>query len=430
MNGQLFLMLLSMLLQNPSSEVLPGPNRNGAGFGNSAILPGNAVSGPPASMPPVRGRRQTGYAVDPLDGKFCLIIQIPPDEIGEFARGPAGQELTASVPEEIRNFRIEKVLFRIGTAPVEKNLPNSSALSESRTSTNPPQIVDLNNRTTVPIDQVRPSGNLATVAQNGLGFGGNATMNSNGNPPTFNNEVGTFPPVVPNAMNDRSRPISSSGDTGIGGTGRDLNYGQNTTFGQNATQARDGFTGPKSTFGNLLVPSQTNSGNSPYASSNNPYSPGNNTNPMTLGTNANRQYNIAANPNSPSSYYDSQLGQQNGQPLVPQGGFAPPPSQLQAQQYGQLPLQQPPYAGANQYGTSPMGEYAQRQVSVPKISSPILTSSELLEDPQIARDKLLPFLLLFSIVVNVYLGFWMSHLRTRYRQLLSNMRGIPVSDLA
>ena len=151
MNGQLLLLLLSMLLQNINSEVLPPPNRDGAGFGgNSAILPGNPVSAPTAVSPPVRGKRQIGYASDPLDGnKFCLIIQIPPEEIGEFARGPAGQELTAPVPDEIRTYRLDKVIFRIGTDPVEKILPNPTALSDNRPFSSGPQIVDLNNRTTV-----------------------------------------------------------------------------------------------------------------------------------------------------------------------------------------------------------------------------------------------------------------------------------------
>ena len=289
MNGQLFLVLIAMLLQNSGADVLPTPNRS---------LPAPLPSAFPATPPilptdPARARCTTGYGTDPQDGKFCLIIQIAPDAIGAFAKGTMGQELAANVPDEIRNLRIDKVIVRVGSSPVERNLPNPQMLSQDRP--------------------------------------------------------------------------SSSGD----------NYP------------------PKTPFYNPIKPHQNNL-NSGYA---------------TTGQNG---------------YYDSSTAN----PGIYAGAT---PSQAQSQQYGALPTQQPtPYLSSNQYppGTN-NPSFATMPIPVPRQNyPPVLIPENTVDEQTLGKDKLLPFLLLFSIVCNVYLGFWMSHLRTRYRQLLSNMRGIPVSDLA
>jgi len=400
-----------MMLQNPNGEILPELNRNGTAFGNSSALqPGNPASAIPA--PFVRGQQNVGYATDPSDGnKFCLIVQIPPDKIGEFARGRDGQEMTVSVPDEIRNVRIEKVIFRIGTDPVERILPNPNTLSDSRTFANPPQVVDLNIRSTVPIDQPRPPANMATVAQNGAGFANNSTLGNIGNAPSFNNDGGTYPPVLPSALNSHAN-----------GSRTDV-----MPFNQNPTQARDGFSGAKSSFSNLFVPSQTNATNPGYASSTYPYA-SNNSTPNALGTNPNRQYNMASNSTNPPAYYDSQFGQQNSQQLGPQSGYAPSPSLVQSQLYGQPVQQQPNYLTTTPYPAPQISPYLQTPVPIKPTYPPSL--GDQIEESQIAKDKLLPFLLLFSIVVNVYLGFWMSHQKSVYRQKLGNLRGLPASDLA
>ena len=447
MNGQLLLLLLSMLLQNPNGEILPERNRNGTAFGNpTALLPGNPASAIPE--PFARGQQNVGYASDPSDGnKFCLIVQIPPDKIGEFARGPVGQEMTVSVPDEIRHVRIEKVIFRIGTDPVERILSNPTTLSDSRPFTNPPQVVDLNNRSIVPIDQTRTPTNLATVAQSGAGFGTNTTFGNNGNASSssYNNDGGTYPPVVPNALNDRSRLSSGLGNSGLGmtsgNTALDGNYNASLSgqangsrpdvmpFNQNPTQPRDGFSGIKSSVNNFLVPSQTNSANSGYASSTFPYAAGNSTTPNTSGTNSSRPYNIASNSTNPPAYYDGQFGQQNSQQLGPQSGYTPTPSLLQSQQYGQpVQLQQPNYVSQNPYAAPQISPYLQAPVPVKATYQPALVDPT--DDSRVASNKLLPFLLLFSIVVNVYLGVWMSHQKSVYRQKLGNLRGISASDLA
>ena len=52
------------------------------------------------------------------------------------------------------------------------------------------------------------------------------------------------------------------------------------------------------------------------------------------------------------------------------------------------------------------------------------------DDQSVPKDTVLPLMLLFSIICNVYLGLWMSKLRDSYKQLVSDRRGIPISDLS
>ena len=78
---------------------------------------------------------------------------------------------------------------------------------------------------------------------------------------------------------------------------------------------------------------------------------------------------------------------------------------------------------------APSSNFAGVPIPGRTVANPINPTNEVFDDQPLTKEKLLPSLLLFSIVVNVYLGMWMKHSRTRYRELLSNMRGIPVSDL-
>ncbi len=472
MNGPLFLVLIAMLLQNPGAEVFPTPNRG---------LPAPLPSAFPASQPilptdPASTRCTTGYGTDPQDGKFCMIIQIAPDAMGAFAKGTMGQELAANVPDEIRNLRIDKVLVRVGSGPVERNLPNPQMLSESRPSGNQPHLNDLVNRTTVPIDSPRSSNVLNASGAGGTGLGNNGGIGgvaNNGAYGAQNNNTEVFPNSLSNAANpsnysDRSRLGNPGNNAGLNGPpGLPVSDNLNSNFGNQSPNSRsndvvpnnypstgpsalstgDNFM-PKTPFYNPIKPNQNNT-NSGYAT--NAY-PSTNAFPSTQGNlalqgnlstqgnlasqgnmassnNYNRPYTPLANnfnaTNGPNGYYDSSTAN----PGIYAGAS---PSQAQAQQYGALPTQQPtPYLSSNQYpaGTNNQS-LATMTIPGPRQNYPPSTSENAVDEQTLGKDKLLPFLLLFSIVCNVYLGFWMSHLRTRYRQLLSNMRGIPVSDLA
>ena len=443
MNGLFFQLLISVLLQNPGSEVMPTPNR-----GLSAALPPAYPAMPPKpSADPASAGCTTGYGADPLDGKFCMIVQIAPEAMGAFAKGAMGQELTASVPDEIRNLRIDKVIVRVGSGPVERNLPNPLQLSESQPSGNRPHLNDLVNRTAVPIDRSSNVLNAAGTGGSALGNnGGIANNGSYGTPNNNNTEV--FPnPTNSSKYYDRSRlgSMGSNGNSGLNTPpGLPVSDGFTPALGNQATNARsndvvpnnypstsafqsnDNYP-PKTPYYNPIKPTQNNP-NSGYATNLYPPTTQGYTAPQgnqALGNNFNnRQYTpLASNSNVPpgsNGYYDNS----NTNPGTYPGTS---PSQAQAQQYGSLP-QQPttPYLSLNPY---PSGTNNNSLAGIPIVQRPNYPPTENPVEETISKDKLLPFLLLFSIVCNVYLGFWMSYQRTRYRQLLSNMRGIPVSDL-
>ena len=464
-----------MLMQNPAGDVYP-PSK-GFGPASPSTFPASAPV-----LPPENPREQcvVGYGTDPYDGKFCMIIQIHPQAIVKFSEGKMGSELPADVPNEIRN-RVEKVIVRIGTGPVERIPPNASKLGEGRP-TGEVRLTDLANRSPVTIDGPNLSNLLPVGGQNGnlQGASGNLLPNnmlpnnmlpnsnvpnsnvpnnnftnnnftnngSNGNGSVHNDaSVPPYSPSSPTHSNlnpDRNLPVSTFGGTGAtgaagGNAGMPNNFNtRNNDIEQygipapSTSYGRDDFPSKSAPYNNPVKPNPTNP-NSNYASngysanpgnyasgSNRPYTPiANNSNP-TNATNGN-----APNGNAPNAYdYPNSQSQSYLQP-----NNQIPPSLSATQQYGAPPLQQQsPYSTLNQYPIAPPTSMA-GFTSTRANGNPTTGLEILPEDPSLAKDKLLPFLLLFSIVGNVYLGLWMNHLRGRYRQLLSNMRGIPVSDL-
>ena len=394
MNGQLFLLLISMMMQIPRGDVMPDSNRNGSASGFPAGVP---VPAPILPTDPAGSQCAIGWGTDIHDGKFCMIIQIAPEAIAAFAKGPQGQELPADVPDGIRN-RIERVIVRIGSGPVERNPPNPQSFSDGRSTGNLPHLANLDSRSMVPIDPQR----FPTV----LPASGGATGSRN--------EVPSFG-ATPSSTRDgfqpaqtKSQPFSflQSNPTTSGASGYQTNV-YPSTQGNNFSTQGNNF----STHGNN-VPNQGN-----YATQGN----------YASGTNNSPPYTPLAHNTNPAagapSYNDSSITQQ---PFYPSNS----PSLAQTQQYGAPVTQQAnPYSSTIPYPMAPSSNFAGVPIPGRTVANPINPTNEVFDDQPLTKEKLLPSLLLFSIVVNVYLGMWMKHSRTRYRELLSNMRGIPVSDL-
>ena len=443
MNGQLLLLLISMLMQNPGGDLLPAPNRNGSqGFPSG--LPANAPVLPPDMA---AANSAVGWGTDKSDGKFCMIIQIAPEAIAAFAKGLQGQELTADIPESIRN-RIEKVIVRIGNGQVERNPPNPQSISENRPNGNWPQIATLENRSPVTIDQQpRPpalfnaSGGSGLPKENGQLNPG--SMVNNGHP------VGTFASNGSNTGGFAGAPGYDNGNPILGNLPTSA---RNDLLPNTPSSAKDGFQPMQNRPLDFLQ--RSNSGAPGLPSSSYPSSQGNYANQPNYSiqgyanpnqgypnqgnvpSSTNRPYSqVAQNTNPVSNYNDNFTAQppntNSNSPPYTQPNI--PPSIAQSQQYGAPPLQQPSqYAPTHPYLAGSNTSFLTTPPPVRTPTNPNLqTNYNLTNDDQaLSKDKLIPFLLLFSIVGNVYLGLWMSHLRARYRQLLSNMRGIPVSDLS
>jgi hypothetical protein len=486
MNGLLTLFIVSVIAQ--AGEILPEPNRTGPSIPVSTG-PSIPVSAP--VYPPVAtGSSCTvGWGKDP-DGVFCMILQISPEAIATFAQGEKGQELPVDIPPEIRQ-QIQRVIVRVGTGPVEKNPPNPQLMSSARDPTNTVPFVanaysqtTVDNRSPVSIDppprstEVLPTGGGGQLGLQQLGnpptanFGSdpnsgydalgkyvNSNQGSNqgsvGNGPTMNGL--TTNGLTTNGLTTNGLTTNGLTTNGLRGNGAfpsSMNNANdvmpNTTGATQNFNSNDGFQPAARTSTNFLRGAAANgsgtgsgigygtSGNS-YQPSSNTYNPSNPSNPNQYATGTNYQpTNSAFNnrgtiPRVATNPGNSPLNFNEGNSIMPpqlQSGFQtnPSPSLSQMQQYTQSQTPTPSqYASAPYYSSAsaaPWGSPAlQRQPQQP----PLGTDPANLEPA--SKDKLVPFLLLFSIVGNVYLGLWMGHLRTKYRQLLSNMRGVPVSDL-
>ena len=447
MNGLLILFIVSVIAQ--AGEILPEPNRTGPSIQVSA----------PVYPPVATGNSCTvGWGKDP-DGVFCMIMQISPEAIATFAQGEKGQELPVDIPPEIRQ-QIQRVIVRVGTGPVEKNPPNPQLMSSVRDPTNAVPFVanaysqtTVDNRSPVSIDMPPRSTEVLPT-----GGGGQLGLQQLGNPPTanfgsdpnsgydalgkyVNSNQGTNQGSVGNALTTNGLrgngafPSSMNNPNEVipNTTGATQNYNSNDGFQpapRSSTNFLRGATGSGigyGTSGNSYQPSSSTY-NPSNPSNPNPYATGNNYQPTNSAfDNRGTIPRVATNPaNSPLNFNE-------GNSIMPsplQSGFQtnPSPSLSQMQQYTQS---QPPtpsqYASAPYYSSANASPWGSSTLPRQPQQPPLGTDPAILEPA--SKDKLVPFLLLFSIVGNVYLGLWMGHLRTKYRQLLSNMRGVPVSDL-
>ena len=427
------LLLISFVAILPQGEVLPAPM---TGFSaNTPVLPNmnpnlanSDLTPPPNLFPtvsPPGGNQGTlnppepykvGWGTDP-QGAFSLILQISPDAVDNFAKGEKGSELAVDIPPEIQGMS-QKIIVRIGNGPVERIPANPRSLSRTSIGESPTianafdmrPLESSNNGTPVTIDRApsRPVSMNVSPAQDVL-----PEINPNNLAPTRSNP--NLPlPNLPSANNSNSRPASLPS--------------QLTT----------------DNFSPVVTPSSGNVGVSPnsYATSNNPNlgPPNRNTTSPYLASNQNGanpvppfgqgDFNNNANTagfsqnsslNAPNSFPPFNPTQPYSQTQVPLG--------MQQQQLQQPHLYaQNPYTNApTMYSPGPSGVLASARQRNPGAG---LETEELPPAITPAWNAWLPFTLLLSIVINVYQGMWMGHLRARYRQLLGDMRGVPVSEYA
>lgn len=456
MSGSLLLILLAAWMQN-AGEQLPLPNRG------AAVMP-------PVMPPTFSDQTGTsnsgvmrGWGTDKVDGKFAFIIQIPPESIAEFARGPVGQELPAEIPENIRGY-IQKVIVRIGVGQLEQSPPNSQSFGDARINIGTPYVATLDGRSPVTIDNPGRYSDTMT-AGGGLGLTNNNAPNTGYSrdeaimPPhqqqpsgmfTNNNQVGLGSNTQASAPNPSpTGGVSNASSNGLfppdGSTASNNRiYGSLPSRSEAPQNAiRDGWTAansnsPRSSIGSFLQPSnRPNATNGPYAGDT--YPPFNSRNSFETGPD--RSYlQTARNPN-PMQYPNEPYSWGTYNPQNPNN---PSISQGQAQQYGFPTPQTNPSMYASGLNTNPNANFYQPQISpsfagIPSGSSPRVAGGMgaastdpfnlVDEPPPLPKDKWMPFFLLFSIVGNLYLGLWMNHLRNRHRKLLANIRGVSLPDL-
>jgi hypothetical protein len=486
-------LLPAPLLTNPKSETLPKPvlvaSNMASNAGNNAAPQLDPASAPTIANAIAAEDCKVGWGTDPTDRSMYMVIQIAPRAIAQFAAGTQSMELESIIPPALRG-RVQKVIIRVGSGPVEQSPPESELarlpLSQSNTSS-APTIANLDRRSAVNIDPplsatdptrssepsiVSTSGTTQLPVVPGLSLPstGSAPQSTSfpstpytGTPvtgvpvtgtPVTGSAIPTYPnEVLPNTPSSTptviSTPIPSSPSTysatpSYGGTTAAPAWNNNT---QAATQPTDGFAPMPRTVPNTLNPFGTNRASTTAGATNNP---NNRVVPATSTAGTSTQGNVTyGGTNGTSTSGTSGLGA--GYNLVPH--LANNPAGYNYQNNGAF--NNPPPGGYvlpndpnytqynNQYGHNynhgatlpnapvlPIPQVASRPF--PSTSSSIQTQTDSsgrpLESTYQSRGTLLPFFLVLSFILNIYFGLWLNHLSTKYRHLLGNVRGLATSD--
>lgn len=422
-----------MLPQVPNlqqGEVLPNPSSILSAPDPTASFPQILPSQPPQIAPrtlaaSAKGNPyEIGWGTDPK-GVFSMVLQISPDSLEHFAKGQNGSELFVDIPPELRG-RAERIIVRVGSGPVERVPANLSLLSRSSLN-DPAQIANAfdsrplssNPNGTVDIDRV-PS---LPVSMNAL--------------PTQD----ILPP-------DRSGIAGSNGNSGFPSNPALPRANPNASLGNNldSRPTNPNLSGVPDNFTPTVLP--MNSPSNGFASNGFPNNQRDNFatsgNPAIAGLTSENQRGTLLQNDRNGQNMGSPQGQngfpgntntQNPFPATnpfPDSNFNPSFAQSQVpmvmQQQQQPPLYAPiPYVpDPGMFPAGPSGRLA--AAATPRSLNPGLEPETAPPAPPPVWHAWLPFTLLLSIVINVYQGMWMGHLRTRYRQLLGDLRGIPVSE--
>lgn len=443
-------------------EPLPAPRMLGGQSKASKMVAANIdMQLPPQGPGP--DSVKIGWGIDKSDNALYMVVQIAPDAIAAFAAGTRGQELPCDIPPPLRG-RVEKVIIRIGTGPVEQNPPESELVRMPLSNSNSARIANLDMRSSVAIDAPRTGSEVISTA---------GTTQLPGIPgfssaPSMTNEVlpTNVPPAMPSSMSPPpltspvyGNPATSNPPPALPSTSPTAasNPAWNTTASTPSTYTNDGFQPAPRSVPSSLIPF----GSSRTASSS----------PTTTTTQGNVTYGgTAPNPNAAGAA--SYNYNQNGVPLVasnPPGVYPPgmgpnagsdpglgygPGGQSNQPNYGN-------YAGGNFAGAQPYGNpnyNPNHTLTTPVLPIPQLAnrpfpstsgtstsgtlpvirdsdrtdlhSNEAIRPSSFSRSaSLVPFFFVLSFILNIYFGLWLNHLSVKYRHLLGSVRGLSPAEL-
>jgi hypothetical protein len=404
----LFLLLTILLTSFQNNEVLPPPAMTSPATGLNGLP---ALTSPPSFVSvPTKSPFQVGWGRDKLDNAFCMIVQIYPDAVANFSQGIQGQELAVDVPKEIQDVAIQRVIVRVGTGVVERNPLNPQSMGLNRRSSESHVATLSNDRpnsnVAVPIDNPRFNGSSVNgLGNNGLGNNGlgsglgdiNAGARGMGALPVSTGTDGDITPQTDNRQPPfpRNQPPKTD-DFSLGSLGRGT---------------ADGYASPNP----ILPPNRS------------PIAPFGNELPNNSRSSSINPFPSAGNNNS-TPPFEANRGTAAGYPG--QNSYAGQPNPFQTPGFPNSQATQPYYASTNPNPATP--PYLARPA--PTLGS---NSTAPTLQPPAPQEELhvpdwagwLPFCLLVSIVVNVYQGMWLSFASTRYKRIVGNIRGVPITEL-
>jgi hypothetical protein len=432
MFGKLLLIAVSFITQGP--QILPGSS-----------LPGSSSINTPSPAE----RCKTGWGPDRETRKYVFTIQIDPSALATFAEGAFGKDMAAPVPEHIRPF-VEEVIVRIGTADLARIDPTPE-MQESMRRLHQPSLTTLDGRRgpvdidrslavnnpqqiLPPVNQ-QPDNNYATN-----NFAGSSRNNSTDILP---NDANRSPAILPNAPGSNNlptnpyRPTTLADAPSLSGNTIPSNGGMNTDP-RTSTQMRDEFR-PANSLTNSMLSKMTGNTQPSVGSYTAPYTQGYsrtatnttaspltpppvnpqyNTNPQASWSNTNPQAswsNGGIGPNVPTGFDPNYYVANNG------GRTLPPQTNPVVMTGGPSTNGQMGGLGAGQVAGQGAGQVAGQG-----------TGSGIMEQGQQSSGSTsavqwLPFVTILLLVVNIYQFFWMTHVRTRYKELVISKRNAQLN---
>ncbi|MCY3011125.1 MAG: hypothetical protein NTY42_15070 [Planctomycetota bacterium] len=432
MFGKLLLIAVSFITQGP--QILPGSS-----------LPGSSSINTPSPAE----RCKTGWGPDRETRKYVFTIQIDPSALATFAEGAFGKDMAAPVPEHIRPF-VEEVIVRIGTADLARIDPTPE-MQESMRRLHQPSLTTLDGRRG-PVDIDRslavnnPQQILPPVNQqpdNNYVTNNFAGSSRNNSTDILPNDANRSPAILPNAPGSNNlptnpyRPTTLADAPSLSGNTIPSNGGMNTDP-RTSTQMRDEFR-PANSLTNSMLSKMTGNTQPSVGSYTAPYTQGYsrtatnttaspltpppvnphyNTNPQASWSNTNPQAswsNGGIGPNVPTGFDPNYYVANNG------GRTLPPQTNPVVMTGGPSTNGQMGGLGAGQVGGLGAGQVAGQG-----------TGSGITEQGQQSSGSTsavqwLPFVTILLLVVNIYQFFWMTHVRTRYKELVISKRNAQLN---
>ncbi len=415
MFGKLLLIAVSFITQGP--QILPGSS-----------LPGSSSINTPSPAE----RCKTGWGPDRETRKYVFTIQIDPSALATFAEGAFGKDMAAPVPEHIRPF-VEEVIVRIGTADLARIDPTPE-MQESMRRLHQPSLTTLDGRRG-PVDIDRslavnnPQQILPPVNQqpdNNYASNNFAGSSRNNSTDILPNDANRSPAILPNVPGPNNlptnpyRPTTLADAPSLSGNTIPSNGGMNTDP-RTSTQMRDEFR-PANSLTNSMLSKMTGNTQPSVGSYTAPYTQGysrtatNTTASPLTPPPVNPQYNT----NPQASWSNGGIG-----PNVPTGFD---PNYYVANNGGRtLPPQTNPVAMTGGPSTNgQMGGLGAGQVAGQGAGSGITEQGQQ-SSGSTSAVQWLPFVTILLLVVNIYQFFWMTHVRTRYKELVISKRNAQLN---
>ena len=424
MFGKLLLIAVSFITQGP--QILPGSS-----------LPGSSSINTPSPAE----RCKTGWGPDRETRKYVFTIQIDPSALATFAEGAFGKDMAAPVPEHIRPF-VEEVIVRIGTADLARIDPTPE-MQESMRRLHQPSLTTLDGRRG-PVDIDRslavnnPQQILPPVNQqpdNNYVTNNFAGSSRNNSTDILPNDANRSPAILPNAPGSNNlptnpyRPTTLADAPSLSGNTIPSNGGMNTDP-RTSTQMRDEFR-PANSLTNSMLSKMTGNTQPSVGSYTAPYTQGysrtatNTTASPLTPPPVNPQYNM----NPQASWSNGGIG-----PNVPTGfdpnyhvannaGRTMPP---QTNSGGMMTVGTSSGVQSNGLGAGQMGGSGAGQMAAQGTGSGITEQGQQ-SSGSTSAVQWLPFVTILLLVVNIYQFFWMTHVRTRYKELVISKRNAQLN---